>query len=300
MNVKYIGAAAALSATLFSTGCGGGGLSSGTTSSSGTGLQVSLIDAPGNYEHVYVTVSSVSAVDGSGTETVLNSQSQNIDLLTLQNVSKVIGSAGLPVGQYSQIRLTVSSASLVDNSGVTHTLVVPSGSQTGIKLVDNFTITANQTTAVTLDFNAAQSIVQAGNASSPQGIKYLLKPVIKVVATVTSGQIGGTVSDSVTSSPIVSTDNPTVTAYPAGSATDGTVPASASSPVSATDGSYSLAKLAPGNYDVYFTADNYTQKVVTGVAVTANNTTSENASLVAVSATTTTTTTASSPPPPPV
>lgn len=267
-----------VTAAVVLAGCGGGGSSSagGGLTPSATGLQVSMTDAPGNFQHVNITISSVSAVDNQGNVQVVNSQPQTFDLLALQNnVDKVIGTASLPPGQYSQIRLNVTSANVVDSSGVTHALTVPSGAQTGIKLVDNFTISATQLTSITLDFNAAQSIVTTGNANSPQGIKYLLKPVIKVVAQVVSGQIGGIVQDAATSQPIAATSNPLVTAYPAGSPTDGSIPASATAVPSATDGTFTLTRLTAGSYDLYYTAEGYTTQTMTGVSVSANTTTSE-------------------------
>ena len=144
-------------------GCGGGGSSSSGTPS--TGVQIRMIDAPGPFQHVYVTLGSVSVVDSNGGVTVINSQTQpDIDLLALRTVDRIIGTADLPPGQYSQIRLIVNSATVVDSTGASFPVRVPSGAQTGIKLVDNFTITANQLTSITIDFDAAQSIVSTGNS----------------------------------------------------------------------------------------------------------------------------------------
>ena len=77
-----------------------------------------------------------------------------------------------------------------------------------------------------------------------------------------------------TSQPIAADSNPVVTAYPAGSPTDGTVPAAALAFPSATDGSYVLTKLPAGSYDVYFNAEGFAPRTVTGVTVTANTDTS--------------------------
>ena len=261
----------AMVATAPITGCGGGGNSAAPA----TGLQIKLTDAPGDFQHVNVTISEVSVVDDSDNIKVVNSNPQTFDLLALQNVDKVIGTADLPPGQYSQIRLKVKSASLVDNTGKTFDLKVPSGSQTGLKLVDSFVINANQLTSITLDFDAAQSIVRTGNVHSAPGVQYLLKPVIRVVAEVVSGQISGAVLDAATSKPIAATGNPVVTAYPAGAPADGSVPAAATSLVSVTDGSYSLTRLLPGGYDLYITADGYKPQTILNAQVTANTTTVE-------------------------
>jgi len=167
----------------------------------------------GQFSARYVTIGSVSTVDSMGAVKIVNDTPQTFDLLTLQTVDKVIGVASLPAGNYSQIRLTVTAASVVDNAGTTFNLKVPSGAQTGIKLVDNFTITNNQITSITLDFNADQSIVRTGNIHAAGGVQYLLKPVIQVVANVVSGQIAGKVLDSATAQPIAASSNALVTAY---------------------------------------------------------------------------------------
>lgn len=264
----------AIAGLLALAGCGGGG--GGTSPSpSGTGVQIRLTDAPGNFQHVYVTISGVSVVDGSGGIQTVNSQAQTLDLLALQNVDRVIGTANLPAGSYSQIRLKVTSAQVVDSTGKTSPLTVPSGAQSGLKLVDDFTITPNQITSILLDFNAAQSVVTTGNSHAANGVRYLLKPVIKVVAQVVSGQISGKVLDA-NGQPIPATSNPLVTAYPAGAPTDGSVPVAATAIPSATDGSYTLDRLPAGSYDLYVTADGYASQTVPNVTVTANATTTEN------------------------
>jgi len=59
-------------------------------------------------------------------------------------------------------------------------LKVPSGYQTGIKLVKGFDIVHKGSTELVLDFDALKSIVKAGKSG-----KYLLKPTIKVIESVT-------------------------------------------------------------------------------------------------------------------
>jgi hypothetical protein len=71
-----------------------------------------------------------------------------------------------------------------------HELKVPSGYQSGIKLVREFEIVAGLTLDLVLDFDASASVVQAGNSE-----QYLLKPTIKVIDTVNNATISGTVTD---------------------------------------------------------------------------------------------------------
>jgi hypothetical protein len=69
-------------------------------------------------------------------------------------------------------------------------LKVPSGLQTGIKIVGGFTVTAGQTTDIILDFDALKSIVKAGASG-----QWLLKPVIKVLNPKKCAIINGIVAD---------------------------------------------------------------------------------------------------------
>ena len=70
-------------------------------------------------------------------------------------------------------------------------LKVPSAINTGVKLVKGFTINAEETTEIILDFDAYRSVVQAGKSG-----KWLMKPTIKVLSDTQENWIlDGTVSD---------------------------------------------------------------------------------------------------------
>ena len=69
-------------------------------------------------------------------------------------------------------------------------LKVPSGFQTGIKLVHTFDVVAGRTVGLVLDFDAGRSVVKAGNSG-----KWLLKPTIKVIDTLNNATLTGTVTD---------------------------------------------------------------------------------------------------------
>ena len=66
---------------------------------------------------------------------------------------------------------------MVNGDDTVNKLTIPSGYQTGIKLVHGFDMTAGQTAEIVLDFNANRSVVATGSG------KYLLKPTIKVTGT---------------------------------------------------------------------------------------------------------------------
>jgi hypothetical protein len=184
--------------------CGGGGSNTGGTGTLGIGLT----DAPGDYDHVFVTIDEIQVKQGlddgeSGWLTGFT-VGQTFDLLELQNGAIAdLGLAELEAGQYNQIRLILASEPIaphpfanyvviegeqeeeyiVGEAGEYYTiqeLKVPSGLQTGIKIVQGFTIEVGGSTELILDFDAKKSIVQAGKSG-----KWLLKPTIKVLETLT-------------------------------------------------------------------------------------------------------------------
>jgi len=81
-------------------------------------------------------------------------------------------------------------------------LTVPSGLQTGIKLVVSFDVAAGTTKDVWIDFDAAQSIqlVQAGASD-----QYLLRPTVWAYDKVVTGAISGKLTDATTAAALAGT-----------------------------------------------------------------------------------------------
>jgi len=100
------------------------------------------------------------------------SEAQTFDLMELVGVADVLGSADLEEGKYTQVRLTLDSA-LITIDGEEFDLTVPSGK---IKLVKGFDIVAGETTTLTLDFDAQESVIATGAGD------YKLKPTIKILS----------------------------------------------------------------------------------------------------------------------
>ena len=69
-----------------------------------------------------------------------------------------------------------------------HELTIPSGYQTGVKLVHKFEIVPDRTVDLILDFDACASVVKAGKNG-----KYLLKPTIKITDAVNNAIVNGIV-----------------------------------------------------------------------------------------------------------
>ena len=142
-------------------------------------LTLKITDAPGdlNISKALVTISYVEVHMGSGGNnssaewiTVVN-ESQQFDLIQLENVTDVLGNSTLDVGIYTQIRLHISEA-LVTIDGEQYDLEIPSKT---VKLVNQFIIQPGVTTTLILDFDIKNSVHKTGSD------KYILQPTIRVI-----------------------------------------------------------------------------------------------------------------------
>lgn len=241
-------------------GCGGGG--SGSAGAGMGTLSISLTDMPAcGFEEVNVTVrkvrvhrsSSASDSDGGWTDITLN-PGRKINLLDLTNgVLDKLGETPLAAGHYTQLRLVLdpnagtSMANTVVMGGAEIKLVTPSAVQSGIKLIHEFDVAPGQRVDLVLDFDACRSIVRRGNGT------HSLKPVVKVIPLLVNG-ISGFVDAALLGSNVM------VTAQQGGEVVQSTIPY-------AHNGEFLLARLAPGNYDVVFTADDRATAVIPAVPV---------------------------------
>ena len=200
-----------LTLLIFTFACDGG---AGSSDSGGTGtLAVSLTDSAGSYKAVYITVESVEVHLGGNDKNNKNWQTIPMDVDTINlcdltnGVFEELGSISLTEGKYTQLRLHLNNIPedgelnilsemhphanyviLEDNN--VHELKVPSGFQSGVKIVKGFRINDNGTTEIILDFDASRSVVEAGNSG-----QWLLKPTIKVGELKEYSIIEGTVTD---------------------------------------------------------------------------------------------------------
>jgi Domain of unknown function (DUF4382) len=140
----------------------------------------------------------------------------------VNGVVEGLGDVLLDSGHYTQMRLIIGETAdnslnifdelhdfanyIIDQSDVAHELTVPSGSQTGLKIVNGFDINNNQTTELILDFDALRSVIKAGSSG-----KYLLKPTIKVLTTTDYAIVDGIVT-AADSDPLLPLDQVFVTA----------------------------------------------------------------------------------------
>lgn len=251
--VLWTAAAAAAALVAGVAGCDSTGPGLGT-------VRLLLTDAPAPaIASATVWISRAELVPGGSGPVLVTDTPQQFDLLALQGgVTALLGTATIPVGDYSQLRLIVDSARIVLAPGTTFSdgssdrvLVVPSGMETGIKV--NFAgplHVAPGETDVVADFDVSRSFIFLGSSGAPSGAMF--KPVIHASATDVAGSISGTslpVAARGTLFAIMGTD--TVAQAFADTLT----------------GTYALLFLPPGTYTVADTAVGFqkaTQSVVVG------------------------------------
>jgi hypothetical protein len=221
-------------------------------------VTIHLTDAPGDFEQVNLVVAGVSIHRGgdenSGWET-LKDDTTTFDLLELRNgVFTLLAVGDVPAGHYTQVRLHLGAGSNVVVDGVTHSLDVPSGTQSGYKLVGEFDVPAGGAVDLMLDFDAARSIHQTGAG------QYKLQPTVRVLVNpeTTTGQIiGHILPENVGGSVFAIAGTDTVQSTTPGS-----------------DGRFTLAALLAGTYSVAIHPGiDLADTTLTGVQVTAGATT---------------------------
>ena len=254
---------AAMAVAVFLAGCS----SDNSVNGPGYGtMNVRLTDDPGDYDQVNIVVTQISArledgadIDTTGADSleiedgwiVLDNETHTYDLMTLQNgVTRQVATELVPAGRYTQVRMKIGEGSNVVIDGVTHPLFVPSGAQSGWKINGVFDVPTDGALSITLDFDAARSIVTTGNGG------YILKPVIRAMPTPLSGAIAGILS-------------------PATPATIDAIvgPDTLSSARASDTGGFTLSVLPAGAYNVSVRPDSgYRDTTFTNVLVTAGST----------------------------
>lgn len=254
--------------------CSGGG---GEGSETGR-LSLAVTDAPvDDASSVVVQFSGVAFKRaGAATEVVkdLIPTPRQLDLLQYQEgrAALLLDGVSLPAGDYEWVRLIVDNQSGVRDSYVVLTsgeeceLRVPSGAQSGLKLNRGFTLPADGSVALTIDFDLRKSLHappgQVGAAAAcTQG--YLLRPTLRIVDDADVGAIAGHVDSALVTEQCL----PKVYVFSGagvvpddieeadGADADPLVVASVAVENGSTAYAYHAAFLPPGTYTVAFTCD---------------------------------------------
>ena len=144
--------------------------------STGTNLKVKLTDAPAAYDEVNVDIREVNIKmdDDSAAWISLPTAVGVYNLLEYQDgVDTLIADAVVAGSKIKEIRLVLGTENNIKVGGETFPLVIPSGSESGLKIKMNKTLNGS-VDYLTLDFDAALSIKTEGDG-------YKLRPVVKIL-----------------------------------------------------------------------------------------------------------------------
>lgn len=243
-----------------------GGSANSTGGSASGSLSLDITDAPvDSASEVRVIFKGVDLQAAGGQRTEIRyEEAKSIDLLSLQGgiTEPLLEDETLPAGDYEWIRLILDadegSASYIVIDEAQYDLFIPSGAQTGLKLVNGFTVPANGEISLTIDFDLRKSIV------APKGnpmAKYFLKPALRLVDNSEVGHIGGVVA----SMTLTGNCSAAVYVYEGFDVTPGDVGGDGTEPVTSAmvdidhtgvdEFEYKVAFLVAGEYTASFTCD---------------------------------------------
>ena len=244
----YLGSMLIIALLTMLTGCKNDMDSSGTTK-----VEIRMTDAPGDFDAINLSVKEI-VLQSDGKPYVFAVEHGIFDILDFRigtsNPDILVASGDMPSGEITEVRLVLNdSGNSIVVDGLESELKTPSAGSSGwkVKLQENPELVPGVTYSLLLDFDAAKSIVSAGNG------KYLLKPVVRGLTLATSGLISGVAA------PLDS--HPEILVI-SGTDTVGTVP-------DAITGKFTVGGLAAGVYDVKFVPlTGYRDSTLTNVAVT--------------------------------
>ncbi len=233
-------------------------------------IELSITDAPiydDNVSGVYIGITGIE-INGDDGWTQLETYEEplTINLLDYQDGDVYfLTEEELHAGNYSEIRLLLEAPEmngtpksnpgtyLEFEDGSQQPLFVPSGATSGYKAKGDFDIPEGGVTSVTIDFDVRKSVVKAGNSG-----KYLLKPVLRLVENDNVALIRGEVLA------LEEYTNIQVYAYNDGVFTEEEIfdpesdevdfPNAVTSAQVRSDGTFTLAFMEPGVYDLYAVA----------------------------------------------
>lgn len=187
------------------TACSGGGYDEPATGAGS--LSLALSDAPvSGVEQVVVQFDGVTLRrNGDAPIEISFDPPIVVDLLTLtsDDPKMLLDGEQVPAGFYEQIALHVQAehdgtldSYVVTTGGGQEEIFVPSGTQTGLKLVDGVTITADQETRFFIDWDVRLALVD------PPGLPgWILRPTLRVMTEF--GTLAGTVDPSLVMAPSI-------------------------------------------------------------------------------------------------
>src|SRR5215469_1947283 len=255
-----------IAAALGLAGCGGRGGNSSTAPVMPL-MRLSVADAPpaDGAPHVVVQFTGVELTGNGGNPvTITFPTPKTIDLVTQSGTASAeLFDQPISPGSYGQVRLMVNADGNANDSYITladgsmHGLIIPSGDQTGLKLVSGFTVPSSGVVDYTVDFDLRKAIT----CPPGQSPACILKPALRLVDNTTVGNIQGQITSTLPNgcTPGVYLYAGTVTRpedmNSSALSTDANQPLASKVPVGTSTPPYyyQFTFLAPGTYTVAFT-----------------------------------------------
>jgi hypothetical protein len=139
-------------------------------------IQIFVTDPPApNVANVWVEVSKIEVHRAAGPDSewiTIVDQPVTFDLLKIAEVQKFLGSQKVDAGTYTQLRMYITEAWIIDLDGEEHDAFVPSER---LKFVRPFTIEDGEIKGLVLDFDGDKSLNVTGAG------QYMLKPVVTLL-----------------------------------------------------------------------------------------------------------------------
>ncbi len=150
-------------------------------------IEIRVTDPPpADVEHVFVTLANIEvhrvSDNVTGWETIpIPTGNMTFDLMDVIGVEKVLGSANVTAGKYTQIRMDVAEVDVVfvtDNGTDNVTARVPSEK---LRIVKPFEVVGGVKTILTLDFDGEKSLILPGKDIATGKEKAIFKPVVRLL-----------------------------------------------------------------------------------------------------------------------
>ena len=254
-----------VSPALLLSSCGSDGDSADALGALSFAITDSPVDAA---EKVVVRFNGIEIKPADGDAISFDfSSPRDIDLLALQggNAAPLISGESVPAGNYNWVRLKVSAVqdnvfdSYIQIDGVQYELRIPSGNETGLKLVSGFTVAQGGNANYTIDFDLRKSVV----APPGQAPVMMLKPALRLVNNIEVGTMTGVVDSSLIAAECEGEATGAVYVYSGSDVSPDDLDGDAGDPltsgaVTLDEGGtyrYTIAFLAAGNYTASYSCD---------------------------------------------
>ncbi len=129
---------------------------------------------PDNINLTVVSVQLRKADDSLGWITVAEPNATYDFLELVDGVTVELASLAIEPGRYTMLRIILAETNEIVFDGSSQLLIVPSGTETGVKLSFDIVIEGGETLTATIEFDAATSVISTDQ-------NYLLRPAFRLL-----------------------------------------------------------------------------------------------------------------------